>query len=102
MWQQPRQQRSIIPAPDENRFVPDEVLFELAPNAEADAVLRRYGATLIARQRFELAGVTIIRAKLEAGPMTIETVLTQMADDTQHRRGRSRTSSSTCNRILPR
>ena len=81
MWQQPRQQRSIIPAPDENRFVPDEVLFELAPNAEADAVLRRYGATLIARQRFELAGVTIIRAKLEAG-RDLRAVLTQMADDT--------------------
>lgn len=81
IWQQPRQQRSIIPAMDENRFVPDEVLFELAPNAEADAVLRRYGATLIARQRFELAGVTIIRAKLEAG-RDLRAVLTQMADDT--------------------
>ncbi|MCU4178579.1 S8 family serine peptidase [Bosea sp. BH3] len=81
IWQQPRQQRSIIPAMDENRFVPDEVLFELAPNAEAEAVLRRYGATLIARQRFELAGVTIIRAKLEAG-RDLRAVLTQMADDT--------------------
>jgi len=81
MWQQPRQQRSIVPAPDETRFVPDEVLFELAPNAEADTVLRRYGATLIARQRFELAGVTIIRAKLEAG-RDLRAVLTQMADDT--------------------
>lgn len=80
MWQQPRQQRSIVPAPNETRFVPDEVLFELAPNAEADAVLRRYGATLIARQRFELAGVTIIRAKLEAG-RDLRAVLTQMADD---------------------
>jgi len=81
MWQQPRQQRAIVPAPDENRFVPDEVLFELAPNAEADTVLRRYGATLIARQRFDLAGVTIIRAKLEAG-RDLRAVLTQMADDT--------------------
>ena len=80
LWQQPRQQRAIVPAPDETRFVPDEVLFELAPNVEADAVLRRYGATLIASQRFELAGVTIIRAKLEAG-RDLRAVLTQMGDD---------------------
>jgi subtilisin family serine protease len=80
LWMQPRQQRSIVPALDENRFVPDEVLFELAPNAEADVVLRRYGATLIARQRFELAGVTIIRAKLEPG-RDLRAVLTQMGDD---------------------
>lgn len=79
-WLQPRTQRSVVPAPDETRFVPDEVLFELAPNAEADAVLRRYGATLIARQRFELAGVTIIRARIEAG-RDLRAVLTQMADD---------------------
>lgn len=80
LWMQPRQQRSIVPALDETRFVPDEVLFELAPDAEADVVLRRYGATLIARQRFELAGVTIIRAKLEAG-RDLRAVLTQMGDD---------------------
>ncbi|WP_187639970.1 S8 family serine peptidase [Bosea sp. F3-2] len=79
-WMQVRQQRAIVPAPEETRFVPDEVLFELAPNAEADVVLRRYGATLIARQRFELAGVTIIRAKLEAG-RDLRAVLTQMGDD---------------------
>ena len=80
-WLQPRTQRSIVPALDENRFVPDEVLFELAPNVEAEAVLRRYGATLIARQRFDLAGVTIIRAKLEAG-RDLRAVLTEMGDDT--------------------
>lgn len=80
-WLQPRQQRAIVPAPEETRFVPDEVLFELAPNVEAEAVLRRYGATLIASQRFELAGVTVIRAKLEAG-RDLRTVLTQMGDDT--------------------
>jgi hypothetical protein len=74
------QQRSLVPAPEETRFVPDEVLFELAPNVEADTVLRRYGATLIARQRFELAGVTVIRARLEAG-RDLRAVLTQMADD---------------------
>ena len=80
-WLQPRTQRAIVPALDENRFVPDEVLFELAPNVDADVVLRRYGATLIARQRFDLAGVTIIRAKLEAGS-DLRAVLTAMADDT--------------------
>lgn len=80
-WLQPRTQRSIVPALDENRFVPDEVLFELAPNVEAEAVLRRYGATLIARQRFDLAGVTIIRARLEAG-RDLRAVLTEMGDDT--------------------
>jgi subtilisin family serine protease len=77
---QPRQTRSIVPAMDESRFVPDEVLFELAPNAQAETVLRRYGATLIASQRFELAGVTVIRARLEAG-RDVRAVLTQMADD---------------------
>lgn len=80
-WLQPRTQRSIVPALDENRFVPDEVLFELAPNVEAEAVLRRYGATLIASQRFDLAGVTIIRARIEAG-RDLRAVLTAMADDT--------------------
>lgn len=80
-WLQTRTQRSIVPALDETRFVPDEVLFELAPNVEAETVLRRYGATLIARQRFDLAGVTIIRAKLEAG-RDLRAVLTEMADDT--------------------
>ncbi|WP_377841870.1 S8 family serine peptidase [Bosea sp. UC22_33] len=80
-WLQPRTQRSIVPAMDETRFVPDEVLFELAPNAEAEAVLRRYGATLIASQRFELAGVTIIRARIEPG-RDLRAVLTAMADDT--------------------
>lgn len=80
-WLQPRTQRAIVPALNENRFVPDEVLFELAPNVEAEVVLRRYGATLIARQRFDLAGVTIIRAKLEAG-RDLRAVLTEMADDT--------------------
>lgn len=79
-WLQARQQRAIVPAPDETRFVPDEVLFELAPDAEADAVLRRYGATLIASQRFELAGVTLIRARIEAG-RDLRAVLTLMGDD---------------------
>ena len=80
-WLQPRAQRSIVPAMDETRFVPDEVLFELAPNVEAETVLRRYGATLIASQRFELAGVTIIRARIEAG-RDLRAVLTAMGDDT--------------------
>lgn len=79
-WLQSRSQRSIVPALDETRFVPDEVLFELAPNIEPEVVLRRYGATLIARQRFDLAGVTIIRAKLEAG-RDLRAVLTEMGDD---------------------
>ena len=46
-WMQPRQARSLVPAPEETRFVPDEVLFELAPNADADTVLRRYGVCRI-------------------------------------------------------
>lgn len=79
-WLQTRSQRSIVPALDETRFVPDEVLFELAPNVDAGTVLRRYGATLIASQRFELAGVTIIRARIEAG-RDLRAVLTAMADD---------------------
>lgn len=75
-----RQPRAIVPPPDETRFVPDEVLFELAPDAEADTVLRRYGATLIASRRVELAGTTIIRARLAAG-RDVRAVLTQMGSD---------------------
>lgn len=77
---QPRQPRSVIPAMDETRFVPDEVLFELMPNVQPEPVLRRYGATVIAVQRFELAGVTVIRARLEAG-RDVRAVLTEMAGD---------------------
>ncbi|TAJ28781.1 S8 family serine peptidase [Bosea sp. (in: a-proteobacteria)] len=76
----PQLGRAMVPALDETRFVPDEVLFELAPSADADAVLRRYGATLIARQRFDLAGVTIIRARLDAG-RDLRAVLLQMGED---------------------
>lgn len=76
----PQQGRAMVPALDETRFVPDEVLFELAPSADADAVLRRYGATLIARQHFDLAGVTIIRARLDAG-RDLRAVLLQMGED---------------------
>lgn len=79
-WLQSRHARALVPAREETRFVPDEVLFELAPHADAEAVLRRYGATVIARQRFELAGVTIIRARIEAG-RDLRAVLTQMGDD---------------------
>lgn len=76
----PRQSRTVVPAANETRFVPDEILFELAPNAQAEAVLRRYGATLITSRRVELAGTTLIRARLEAG-RDLRAVLTQMADD---------------------
>ncbi len=84
-WQLPSifgapRSRTVVPAADENRFVPGEILFELAPDAQAEAVLRRYGATLITSRRVELAGTTIIRARLEAG-RDLRTVLTQMADD---------------------
>lgn len=77
---QARQPRAIVPPPDETRFVPDEVLFELAPDAQADTVLRRYGATMIASRRVELAGTTIIRARLAAG-RDVRAVLTQMDSD---------------------
>lgn len=76
----PSQSRTVVPATDETRFVPDEILFELAPNVQADAVLQRYGATLITSRRVALAGTTIIRAKLEAG-RDLRSVLVQMADD---------------------
>jgi len=76
----PRQSRTVVPAADETRFVPDEILFELAPDAQAETVLRRYGATLITSRRVELAGTTIIRAKLEAG-RDLRAVLVQMAGD---------------------
>jgi hypothetical protein len=84
-WQLPSifgapRSRTVVPAADENRFVPGEILFELAPDAQAETVLRRYGATLITSRRVELAGTTIIRARLEAG-RDLRAVLTQMADD---------------------
>jgi len=76
----PPRSRTVVPAADETRFVPDEVLFELAPDAQAETVLRRYGATLITSRRVELAGTTIIRARLEAG-RDLRAVLSQMAGD---------------------
>lgn len=84
-WQVPgifgqRPSRTVVPAADETRFVPGEILFELAPDAQAEAVLRRYGATLIASRRVELAGTTIIRARLAEG-RDLRAVLTQMASD---------------------
>ena len=74
--------RAIVPAAAENRFVADEVLFELAPRASLQAVLRRHRATAISTQRFELAGATIVRARLEGG-RNARTVLRQMAGDTR-------------------
>lgn len=70
----------IVPPASERRLVNEEILFELAPNAQAEAVLRRYRATQIASRRFELAGVTIIRARLEGG-RSARRVLAQMAGD---------------------
>lgn len=76
----PRQPAVSVPALAESRFVADEILFELAPNAQADAVLRRHRAILLASRRFELPGVTIIRARLQGG-RSARTVLAQMARD---------------------
>lgn len=76
----PRAPGIIVPAAAETRFVAEEILFSLAPNAQADAVLRRHRAELIASRRFELAGATIIRARLNGG-RTARTVLRQMAGD---------------------
>lgn len=76
----PRQPNVIVPPVAERRFVNEEILFELAPNAQAEPVLRRHRATLIASRRFELAGITIIRARLEGG-RSARSVLAQMASD---------------------
>ncbi|SEG33276.1 S8 family serine peptidase [Bosea lathyri] len=76
----PRQPRVIVPPASENRFVAEEILFELAPNARAEIVLRRHRATLIASRRFELAGVNLIRARLNDG-RSARIVLAQMAGD---------------------
>jgi hypothetical protein len=76
----PGQPRIIVPAGSERRFVADEILVELAPNAQADAVLRRHRATLMSSRRFDLAGVTIIRARLNDG-RSARTVLSQMVGD---------------------
>ncbi len=76
----PRQPNVIVPPATERRLVNEEILFELAPNAQAEVVLRRYRATQIASRRFELAGVSIIRARLEGG-RSARSVLAQMAGD---------------------
>lgn len=76
----PAASRTVVPAAEETRFVPGEILFELAPNVQAETVLRRYGATLITSRRVELAGTTIIRARLAEG-RDLRDVLTQMASD---------------------
>ncbi len=78
----PRQPPVIVPPAAERRFVAEEILFELAPNAQVDAVLRRHRATLIASRRFELAGVTIIRARLHEG-RSARVALSGMAGDRQ-------------------
>lgn len=76
----PRQPNVVVPPLAETRLVSEEILFELAPNAQLDAVLTRHRATLITSRRFELAGVTIIRARLNDG-RSARTVLAQMAGD---------------------
>jgi hypothetical protein len=75
-------QRVVVPDAAERRFVTEEILFELAPNAPADGVLRRYRATQIDSRRFELAGATLIRAQLNDG-RSARTVLMQMRGDRQ-------------------
>jgi hypothetical protein len=76
----PRQPNVVVPPLAETRLVREEILFELAPNAQADTVLARHRATLITSRRFDLAGVTIIRARLNDG-RSARTVLAQMAGD---------------------
>lgn len=76
----PRQPNVVVPPASERRLVNEEILFELAPNVRAEAVLRRYRVTQIARGRFELAGATVIRARLEGG-RSARSVLAQMAGD---------------------
>lgn len=56
-----------LPAASERRLVADEVLIRLAPGVQANPVLRRHGATLVATRRFELADATILRARLRGG-----------------------------------
>jgi hypothetical protein len=80
----PSPARISVPAATENRLVADEILFELAPNAQAETVLRRHRATLIDSRRFELAGVTLIRARLDGG-RSARTVLGQMRGDREVR-----------------
>lgn len=70
----------IVPAASERRLVADEVLIRLAPGVEANPVLRRHRATLIASRRFELANATILRARLQDG-RSARLVLAEMARD---------------------
>lgn len=74
------QPRVVVPPVAERRLVNEEILFELAPGAPLDAVLRRHRATLVESRRFELAGSTIIRASLNGG-RSARTVLAEMAGD---------------------
>lgn len=72
--------RVIVPPVAERRLVNEEILFELATGAELDAVLRRHRATLIESRRVELAGITIVRARLNGG-RSARAVLAEMAGD---------------------
>lgn len=76
----PRQPNVIVPPATERRFVAEEILFELAANAGMDSVLRRHRATFISSRRLELAGITIIRARLNDG-RSARAALAQMAGD---------------------
>ncbi len=56
-----------LPDPNERRYLPDEVLFVLAPNAPAPTlrnVVRRFNLTLIAEERFDLVGATVHRYRI--------------------------------------
>jgi len=69
-----------IPPTTEQRLVNDEILFELAPGVQGSDVLSSYRATLIESRRFELAGVTIARIRINDG-RNVRAVLMEMALD---------------------
>jgi len=63
------EQRDVpgLPDPNERRYLPDEVLFVLAPNAPSAtlrSVVRRFNLTLIAEERFDLVGATVHRYRI--------------------------------------
>lgn len=72
-----------VPAPQERRYVADEILVELAAGTDVEAnIARRHRLSLISSQRFTLANATLSRFRVEGG-RSARTVLTQMAGDRQ-------------------
>jgi subtilisin family serine protease len=76
----PRLPPVLVPAASERRLVRNEVLVELKDGVAPDVVARRHGLTVLSTERFTLAGVTILRYRVE-GNRSARQALAAMAGD---------------------